>query len=76
MANQPNQKLKLLYLMEILMKKTDASHGLTMNAVSMPSANQLVVTSTYCAITALMYFSILQSSAGAWESALLRPRSS
>lgn len=33
MANQPNQKLKLLYLMEILMKKTDASHGLTMNEI-------------------------------------------
>lgn len=77
MANQPNQKLKLLYLMEILMKKTDASHGLTMNEILGELAargidaerKQLVVTSTYCAITALMYFSILQSSAGAWESA-------
>lgn len=33
MSNQPNQKLKLLYLLEILLKKTDADAGITMNEI-------------------------------------------
>ncbi len=33
MGNQPNQKLKLLYLMEIMLKKTDAQSGLAMHEV-------------------------------------------
>lgn len=33
MANQPNQKIKLLYLMEILVRKTDAQQGLSMNDI-------------------------------------------
>lgn len=33
MSNQPNQKLKLLYLLEILLKKTDACAGISMNEI-------------------------------------------
>ena len=28
-ANRPNQKLRLLFLLKILMEKTDSTHGLT-----------------------------------------------
>ena len=31
MAKGVNQKLKLLYLMDILLEKTDENHGITMN---------------------------------------------
>ena len=30
MAKNPNQKLKLLYLMKILLENTDEDHGMTM----------------------------------------------
>lgn len=33
MAKGPNQKLKLLYLKDILLKRTDESHGLTMQEI-------------------------------------------
>lgn len=33
MSNQPNQKLKLLYLLEILLKKTDACAGISMSEI-------------------------------------------
>lgn len=33
MTNQPNQKLKLLYLVDIMLKKTDAESGLSMNEI-------------------------------------------
>ena len=29
MANRPNQKLRLLFLLKTLMEKTDSAHGLT-----------------------------------------------
>ena len=33
MAKGVNQKLKLLYLMDILLEKTDENHGITMNEI-------------------------------------------
>lgn len=33
MSNQPNQKLKLLYLLEILLKKADVGEGISMNEI-------------------------------------------
>ena len=33
MSNQPNQKLKLLYLLEILLKKADVGAGISMNEI-------------------------------------------
>ena len=34
MAKMPNQKLKLLYLMKILLSRTDAEHGMTLSEIS------------------------------------------
>ena len=34
MARKPNQKLKLLYVMKILLEKTDADHGLTLAQIA------------------------------------------
>lgn len=34
MAKMPNQKLKLLYLMKILLSNTDAEHGMTLSEIS------------------------------------------
>ena len=34
MAKKPNQKLKLLFLMRILLEKTDAEHAMTLSEIS------------------------------------------
>ena len=47
MAKNPNQKLKLLYLMKILLENTDEDHGMTMPAY-LPSAKACMTISRRC----------------------------
>ena len=56
MAKKSNQKIKLLYLMKILLENTDDEHGMTLAEISDRWANTASTRSARHSTTTLMCF--------------------